>query len=449
MGELRNHANKRMFVALMFAGMLLDQAQAADLAEVYRLALLNDPAFEVARYTLKSAQEKSPQALAGLLPTISASGSNNITRADTQFSNNWPVTRDVHAWNWSLQLTQPLLRLQNFYAYDEAQMLEEQAKAQYAAAIQDLILRVSKAYFEMLSSQEGIKVGEAEIAAAEEQLNLAQKAFDKGVAAVTDVRDSKARVDLAKSHLVAAQSELEAKTAELARIVDDVPGRLAALKPLVVIPAPQPEDSKVWIDRARDHHPAVMAARYGLMVTEARVGKNRSEHAPTLDLVASYGENYSSGTTTMPTDFASRGQSRIAGIQFTVPLFGGGGTSARVAEAIANKYTAGAELELARRQAGTDARVAYAGVVNGLSQITALESAVESSQIALNGSHAGYKLGVNKNIDVLNAEQQLFTAKRDLVKARYETLLQALKLKAAAGILNEDEILKINGLLEH
>jgi outer membrane protein len=398
---------------------------------------------------LKAAKEKYPQALAGLLPTVSVNGSNNITNAQNQFSNAYPVSRDVHAWNWSLQLTQPLIRVQNLYAYDEAQEVVEQAQAQYNLAEQDMILRVVQTYFDVLSSQEGINVSESELAAAIEQLNLATKGYEKGVAAVTDVRDSQARVDLARSHLVAAQSELDAKNAELGKIVDNVPGTLVPLKASVKITAPQPDTPKEWIDQARKNHPAVLAAEFNLMATEARVGKSRAEHAPTLDFVASYGENYSSGSTIMPSDYAVRGQSSQAGIQFSLPLFAGGGTSSRVSEAIANKYAAGAQLEVARRQAGTDARLAFAGVTNGLAQIAALQSAVESSQIAVDANRSGNKLGIYNNINVLNAVQQLFTAKRDLVKARYDTLFQALKLKAAAGILNADELVNTNALLVH
>lgn len=432
---------------IILAGLSL-HAQGADLLEVYRLAQRNDPTFEVARYTLKAAREKYPQALAGLLPSVSASGANNVTNAQSQFSNANPVSRDVQAWNWTLQLTQPLIRLQNVYAFDEAQRAVEQAQAQYHLAEQDMILRVVQAYFDVLSSQEGIKVSEAELSATEEQLNLATRGFEKGIAAITDVRDGQARFDLARSHLVAAHSELDAKNAELEKIVDQVPDRLAALKLSVSIPPPEPNNPRAWIDQARENNPAVHAARFGLLAAEARVGASRAEHAPTLDFVASYGENYSSGITTMPTDFASRANTRQAGIQFTVPLFAGGGTSSRVAEAMANKYTAGAQLEVAQRQAGTDARLAFAGVTNGLSQIAALQSAVESSQSAVDGSHAGYKLGIYNNINVLNAEQQLYSAKRDLVKARYDTLLQALKLKAAVGMLSAEELISTNALLE-
>jgi outer membrane protein len=445
----RSSAKTGSLVGALIAASFSLPAYGADLLDIYRLALRNDPTFEVARYTLKAAQEKYPQAVAGLLPSLSAGGSNNVTRAENHFSNAPGVSRDVHAWNWSLQLTQPIIRMQNVYAYDEAKVALEQAQAQFNLAEQDVILRITKAYFDVLASREGIKVAEAELAATEEQWELAKLGYAKGVAATTDVREGQSRFDLARSHLVAAKNELDAKSAELGKIVDEVPEQLAALGPSVSIPEPQPNDQQFWINQARESHPAVRAAQAGLLVAEAVVGKTRAEHTPTLDLVASYGENYSSGSTTMPTDFASRGLTRQIGLQFNVPLFAGGGTSSRVAGVIAEKYRAGAELEVARRQAATDARQAFAGVVNGLSQIAALESAVESGQSMVDASHTGYKLGIYNNGKVLDAEQQLYTAKGDLVKARYETLFQALKLKAATGSLNDVDLINANALLEH
>lgn len=444
---VRSFAFGKKSSGAFFIGCSCFSAYGADLLDVYRLALRNDPTFEVARYTLNAAKEKYPQALAGLLPTLSLSGSNNVTQAKNQFSNAAAVSRDVHAWNWTLQLTQPLIRLQNWYAYDEARVALEQAQAQYNMAEQDMILRVVQAYFGVLASREGIRVAAAELAATEEQFELSKRGFERGVTAITDVRESQSRIDLARSHLVTARNDLDVMNAELGKIVDEVPAQLAALDLSAVLTLPQPNDQQAWIAQARDNNPAVRAAQFGLLVAEAIVGKTRAEHAPTLDVVASYGENYSTGSTTMPSDFASRSLSNQIGIQYTVPLFAGGATRSHVAEAIANKYRAGAELEVARRKAATEARVAFAGVVNGVSQVAALDSAVESSQSAVSGSRAGYKAGVYNNIDVLNAEQQFYTATRDMVKARYETLLQALKLKAAAGILNNEDLVSTNALL--
>lgn len=431
-------------VVVVLASFSYMPVYSADLLDIYRLALRNDPTFEVARHRLKAAQQKHPQALAGLLPTVNINGANNLTQAQTQFSNSPSINRNVHAWNWSLQLAQPLIRLQNLYAYDEADHAVEQAQAQYALAEQDMILRIIQAYFGVLSSREGIRVAKAEQAATEAQLALAQHGFEKGIAVITDVREGQSRVDLAGSHIVTAQNELDAKRAELAKIVDDIPEQLAVLDSAVFFPLPQPSDLQYWIHQARENNPAVRAAYSGLMVTEAIVGKARSEHAPTLDLIASYGGNYSSGMTALPTDYASKGQSKQLGIQFTVPLFAGGGVNSRVVEALSNKERVSAELEVARRQAATDARLAYAGVVSGSSQITALESAVLSSLTMVKQSHAGYQQGIYNNAKVLDAEQQYYTAQRDLMKARYEMLLQALKLKAATGTLSEADLINAN-----
>lgn len=436
-------------VCALFFGLSTLPAYGADLLDIYRLALRNDPTFEVARYTLKSALEKYPQAVAGFLPTVNVTGANNVTYVQNEFSNTPAVSRDISAWNWSLQLTQPLIRLQNIYAFREAKVSVEQAQAQYSLAEQDMILRVTQSYFGVMSAREEITVVEAELAASEEQLNKATKGFEKGVAAITDVLEGKSRVDLARSHLVAARNELDARKAELEKIVDEVPPQLIALAPTASIPPPEPGDQQYWINEARENSPAVRVAKYGLLVAEAVVGGARAEHLPTVDLVASYSENYSSGSATMPTDFASKGDSRQVGVQFTMPLFAGGATSSRVAEAVANKYRAGAELEAAKRQAATDARLAFAGVMNGLSQISALESAVNSGQSMVDQSHVGYKLGVYNNFYVLDAEQKFYGAKRDLVKARYETLFQALKLKAAAGILTQADLVNANALLAH
>lgn len=432
---------------LALAGNL--STQGADLLEIYQQAQSNDPTFEAARDAYEAAREKIPQARAGLLPAVNLNGSDNTTSALAQFTNTPSLNRDVHAWTWTLQLTQPLIRLQNFFAYSESESLVEAASAQYTQAEQDLILRVTHAYFDVLVAQESIEVAEAQLDAAQEQLALVNHGYKAGTNAVTDVYEAKARSGLASSQRIAAINELEAKRAELDKIVEKAPSMLAALQPSVVVPKPQPDNVQAWIDHARENNPTVLAPKAAYEAAKAAVKKNRAERLPTLDLVASYGQNYSSGILTMPTDFASRINSREIGVQLNMPLFTGGATSSRVAEAVANKNKAEAELEAARRQAGTDARLAYSGITTGLAQIEALESAIESSKNAVKGNQMGYRLGIHMNIDVLNAEQQLYTARRDMVKARYDTLFQGLKLKAAAGVLTEADVLVVNRMLAH
>ena len=434
---------------LMLCLMLSGSAHAADLLAVYRLAQHNDPTFEAAQYTLQAAQQKIPQARAGLLPVVSANGNDNFTKAESTFTSIPTVNRKVRAWTWAIQLTQPLIHVQSLYAYSESKFLVEQAQAQFAQAEQDLILRVAKAYFDELGAQQSIAVAEAQVRATNEQLALVKHGFQAGTHAVTDVDEAQSRFDLARSQRVAALNELANKHAELEKIIGQTPEQLDALQPTVVIPKLIPGEPHAWIDQARTNNPAVLAQIAALSAAQADIRKNRAMYLPTLDLVASKNANSSSGSLTTPTDYASRANSEQIGVQLTVPLYEGGATHSHVVEAISNMNKAAAELEVARRQAAADAKQAYAAIMYGLAQIEALDSAVRASQDAVKGNQAGFRLGVHMNIDVLNAEQQLYTAQRDLTKARYDTLLQGLKLKAAAGILAESDILAFNALLMH
>jgi outer membrane protein len=434
-------------IGILLASCFSWSAHGANLLQIYRLAQSNDPIFESARYTLAAAQHKIPQARAGLLPVISLNGNENNTTASSVFGSDPAVRREINAWSLTLQLTQPLVRIQNIYSYNESTYLNEQAQAQLKQAEHDLILRVTQAYFEVLIAQESIDVSVAQLKAAEEQLALAKRGFETGVNAITDIHEAKSRADLAYSQRITALNDLEAKHAELEKILGQETKQIAPLQSIVRVPKPQPDNVREWLEQARISNPSVLAAQAALNAAESAVKKNRAEHAPTLDLVASHGLDYSSGNVSTPSDFQTRTLSNKVGIQFTVPLFAGGGVNARVGEAIANVGKAAAELEIARRKAGADAKQAYSAIVNGLVQIEALESAVQSSNSAATGKKAGYKLGVNKNIDVLNASQQLYTAQRDLVKSRYDTLLQGFRLKAASGILSEEDVYQVNQLL--
>jgi outer membrane protein len=437
-----------LYVAVAMLALIGGPAQSADLLEIYHLAQQSDPTFEAARYAYDAALQKIPEARAGLLPVVSANANGNQTRATTEFTGSGPDTRPVRSWAWTVQLTQPLLRFGNLYALSEAQGIVEQAKAQYVLAEQNLIVRVAQAYFDVEVAEEGIAVADAQLRAMEEQLAQAQHGFKAGTSTITDVHEAQSHSDSARAQKVAASNDLEAKRAELEKIVGQLSQPLAALKPETHFSSPQPANPQEWIDQARYNNPGVHSQEAVLATAEATIKKNRSDHLPTLDLVGSYGTNSASGSVSNPVDFANRTRSKQVGLQLTIPIFSGGATNARVTEAIANKFKARADLEAARRQAATDARVAYAGVMNGLSQIEALDSAVVSGKSAVKGNRIGYRVGIRINLDVLNTEQQLYTAQRDLTKARYDTLLQGLKLKAAGGSLSEADLQDLNRLFE-
>ncbi len=424
-------------------------AWGANLLEVYHLARDNDSAFEAARYTLEAIRQKIPEARAGLLPTVNMNGNDSRTEASTTFDPAPTMTRDVHTWTWTLQLVQPLIRLQNLFVYQESQRLVEQATAQFDQAKQDLILRVAQAYFGVVSAQESIAVTESQVKAMQEQLEIATHGFQAGTHAVTDVYEARSRFDLAMAQLVATRNELATKRAELEKITGPISYPLAMLRPAVAIPKPHPDDIRAWTNMAQENNPAIRAQKAALAAAESGIRRYRAEHLPTLDLTASYGKNYSSGSLTTPNDYTTAVTSQQAGIQLNIPIFAGGGTNARVTGAIANRFKARADLETARRQAIAEVRQAYAGIENGLSQVTALESTVDSSQKSVKGNRIGFGLGIRMNLDVLNAEQQLYAAQRDLAKARYDTLLQGLKLKAVAGILAETDVTEISIQLEN
>ncbi len=438
----------RQAVAVITLGGTCLSAQGADLLEVYRLALANDATFEAARHGFEVAQERSPQARAGNLPTVVLNGSNNVTQAQASFNGAPAVERNVSAWNWTLQLTQPIMRPQNILAYYESEAQVEAAQAQFAQAEQDMILRVAQAYFDVLVAQESVASAEAQLSAMEDQGVAARRGYELGTMSITDTHEAKSKAELARAQLIAAQNDLEVKQTELERLTNQPLDKLASLQPTVVAPQPQPADPKAWISQARDNNPVVRSQISALRAAGFTVTKTKAEFTWTLDFVASYGSNYSSGSASLPTDLETRITPATVGFQFSMPIFTGGLSSSHLREAYSNRDKLSAQLEETRRKAGSDARQAYAGIINGLAQTGALRSAVESGESSVKGNQAGYKLGIRINSDVLNAQQQLFASRRDLVKARYDTLLQGLKLKAAAGVLSEADVVAINGMLE-
>ncbi len=321
------------------------------------------------------------------------------------------------------------------------------AQAEFAQAEQDMILRVAQAYFDALVAQETVTTAEAQLQAMQEQEVVAKRGFELGTVSITDSDEARSKAEQARAQLIAARNELETKLTEIEKLTGKPVEVLAGLKPAVVAPKPEPSDVTQWVEQAKDNNPLVRAQFSSLRAAGYTVTKAKAENFWTLDFVGSYGTNYSSGSVSVPSGYESRVKSNVAGIQFTMPIFAGGLNSSHMREAVANQSKLSAQLEEARRKAGADAKQAYAGIVNGVSQTEALQSAVESGESSVKGNQAGYKLGLRINSDVLNAQQQLFVSKRDLAKARYDTLFAGLKLKAAAGVLSEADVKVINGLL--
>jgi outer membrane protein len=435
-------------LVLVLSGLTPIGAHALDLLGAYVAARDHDPVFEATRHASAASAERIVQARAGLLPELRLTGNSKRTSGDVSFDDTPEVHRKIRSHDLRLELVQPIYRGQNWAAYGQARLQAEQAEAQLLQARQELILRVAQAYFDVLSAQDTLAAAQSQKNAVAAQLELVTRGFKAGNNTVTDVHEARSRFDLASAQAIAAENDLEVRRSSLEQLVGSAPPRLAALRADARPPAPAPQDVKAWTDVSRERSPAVTVQRMAVAIAEREVSRARAGHQPTLDLVASSGRDYASGSLTSPTSIETRSESNSYALQLNLPLFAGGATGARVAEARLLEHKARAELEAARRAAAHGARQAYAGVVNGLSQLTAMEQAVNSSRSAVQGNQLGYRVGTRLNVDVLNAEQQLYVAQRDLARARYETLLQGLRLKAAAGQLGEEDIGAVNSLLE-
>jgi outer membrane protein len=431
-------------IATLLAGALLSlNAHATDLLQAYREALANDAQYASARATLVAGQEKSVQGRAGLLPTVAVSGSYSRNTLDNKTALNRSNV-DYSGNGYTLSLSQPLFRVGNWEQYKEGNLSVAASEAQFALAQQDLIVRVAQAYFDVLAAQDTLASLQAQKTAITEQLASAKRNFEVGTATITDTHEAQARYDLASAQEIAAQNDLQIKRYALEQITNRPAGELAMLRPGVTLKAPEPAAADNWVQSAQQQNYGVVGQQLALEIAQREIKRNRSGHYPTVDLVASRSHSNQGSVSTI----GATSNVNAVGVQWAIPLFSGFAVDSKVREAIALEDKARADLENARRVAAQAARQSYLGVNAGLAQVKALEAAEISSQSALESNRLGYQVGVRINIDVLNAQQQLFSTRRDLAKARYDTLVNGLRLKSAAGTLKEDDLAQVNALLK-
>ena len=424
-------------------------ARAADLLQIYRDALANDATYASARATRDAGLESLPQGLAPILPTVNATAFTQDNRNNISFRGAAPDSqRQGNSNGFTVTLTQPLFNWQNIQAYKEAGFKAAQAEATFGQATQDLIVRVAQAYFDVLASQDSLAFIQGQKVAISEQLAQAKRNFEVGTATITDTHEAQARFDLATSQEIAAQSDLEIKKRTLQQIVGKFPERLEPLKPNIDLNPPKPNSMEDWATAAASQGYPVRAQEATLEIAVREIERTRAGHLPTLNIVGSTGSSSSSiSTSTSINNNASDATSSAISLQLAIPLYAGGNVSSLVRQAVANREKAQQDLEGARRTAALSARQSYVGVTNGMAQVKALEAALVSSRSALDSNKLGYEVGVRINIDVLNAQQQVFSTLRDLSRARYDTILNGLRLKAASGTLGEADVEEVNRLL--
>jgi outer membrane protein len=324
----------------------------------------------------------------------------------------------------------------------------ELAQAQLQAADQDLIVRTSQAYFDVLAAQDTLTFVRAQKAAVAEQLASAKRNFEVGTSTITDTREAQARYDLVIAQELAAENDLRVKKIALDTLVGKTETQPKPLATPVGLPVITPADVNTWVEQSELVHPSIRQAQSNVEIAELEVNKAEAGHKPTVDLQASYNVSRNpSGTATTIPPFAFRTNTTNVGVLLNVPLFAGFATQNRVRETLSLRDKAQSDLEGARRTVAQATRTAYFGVQSGQGQVKALEAAELSSQSALDANKLGYQVGVRINIDVLNSQSQLFQTKRDLARARYDVLLGDLRLRQANGTLTPDDLQKINALL--
>jgi outer membrane protein len=437
----------RFTSALLAAGISLP-AGAEDLIQIFREAQRNDAQFAAARHALEAGRERQPQGLALLLPTLNLTAS--ATRNRFELDSRDPLivpstTRYPESASYTLTFTQPIFRQQNWLQYQQGGHQVRQAEATFGQAMQDLIIRVSQSYFDVLAAQDTLELVRAQKAATAEQLAQAKRNFEVGTATITDTHEAQARYDLIAAQEIAAQNDLESKRRALQLVTGREPGQLAQLRRDVRLSPPNPPDMQTWVELAERQGYPVLVAEAAAEVAALEARRNRAAHLPTLDFVATHGQSGQSST-----NDSSVGRDTTLttiGLQLAMPLYQGGGLNSREREAASLSLKAKEDLENARRGAALSARQNYLLVTNGIAAVEALEQALISSQSALDSNKLGYEVGVRINIDVLNAQQQLFLTRRDLAVARYNLITNNLRLKAAAGTLREEDLEPINRAL--
>jgi len=434
-------------LAAIFATALALPAHGQSLIDLYESARSYDATYQGALAQYDASVARAAQAKAGILPQVGLSA--NATSTEQELSTDTlTVRRGLPSQTAGINATQPLYRPANWAAYEQSKRQVDIAQDTLTIAEQDLIVRVSQAYFDVLSSQDTLALVRAQKAATAEQLAFAKRNFEVGTSTITDQREAQARYDLVIAQEIAAENDLQVKKIALDQLVGRPGTNPIPLAAPVQLPAVLPADMEAWVSQADAAHPAIQQARLGVEVASLEVDKARAGHKPTLDAQLGYNAtNNPQGTTTSTSTGRVNVRAASIGVVFNLPLFAGFATENRIKETLALEEQSRQSLESTRRSVSQATRSAYLGLVSGAGQVKALEAAEASSQSALDANRLGYQVGVRINIDVLNSQSQLFQTKRDLAVARYNVLVGNLKLRQANGSLKQDDLQAINRTL--
>ncbi len=415
-------------------------AGAQSLQNLFEAARAYDATYLAARTLAESAQFKAKQVEAVASPQ--ASLRSNATR--NQFDYPKLGSGGTNVIGATASGSYAVFNRSNGVNIDQARKALLVAQADLETAEQDLVIRVSQAYFDVLASQDALGTTRANKAAITEQLASAKRNFEVGTATITDTREAQAKFDLATAQEIAAENDLRTKRITLDQLVGQINVKPQPLTTPVVLPATVPAEPEAWVTKADAEHPLIRKSRLSLEVAQLENDKARAAKMPTVDAVGTVGATYNNG---LGVSLPGTTKAATLGLVLNMPLYTGGNLENRIKETLSLEQKARYDLEAARRGVTQGTRVAFFNLQSGLAQVKALEAAESSSKLALEATQLGYKVGVRVNLDVLNAQTQLFTTQRDLARARYDVLVGTLRLRQAAGQVTADDVAAVNSLL--
>lgn len=417
--------------------------QAENLFEIYQQAYRNDPQFQAQQASLQAELEKRVQASAQLyrpIVSITANADRNYQDITATFGSG---DSQFTGKGYSLNLSQPIYHKDRFVRLDQADDQVRKAQLDLDAAEQDLMLRTAERYFAVLSAKDNLVFTQAEKAALERQLEQSNKRFEVGLIAITDVQEAQAGYDLASAREIQAQTALEDAEEALQEITGQYPPLLANLSEDMPQSRPDPDDIDTWTQSSLENNLQLKARLVETAIAEKEVRRQEAGHYPTLDVVGNHGFRSTGGQFgNTEIDFSK------IGVELNIPIYEGGQVNSRTREALHRHEEALQRLEQVRRSVERKSREAFRGVLSGISQIKAFKQAVLSSETAVTATRTGYEVGTRTAVDVVAAEQEFFRARRDYSQARYEYILDTLRLKLASGKLSPEDIKQINSLLK-
>lgn len=428
--------------ALLVLG-VFSSAQAQNLVDLYQAAKQNDTSLQASQVQLNAAQAKGEQARAGTRPQAGLAAGANWANVNTSLSSGSTAANNQ---NIGVVASQPLYRPVNGFTEEQGQLGIAIARAQLSATEQDLIVRTAQAYFDVVAARDTLSFVQTQKKAVAEQLASAKRNFEVGTTTITDSREAQARFDLVGAQEIAASNDLLVKRLALDQLVGKTDADPKPLASQLNLPELQPANVQEWVTRSLREHPVVRQLDKKFDIAELEVMKAQAGHKPTVDLVGQY-QITRAPSSSFPAAGNFRTNTASVGVQLNMPLFAGYAIQNRVKETLALVEQTRAERESALRSLTQGVRTAFYGVQSGQGQVKALEAAEASSQSALEANQLGYEVGVRINIDVLNAQSQLFQTKRDLALARYNVLVGQLRLKQASGVLKAEDLQPINALL--